>query len=315
MAALVFLVGLAIGVAPREIGRRVDPYDPYNEQFTPVLQPEVLLEHARILGMECLPRLIAGYTLPEFEATPEGLTPNGRPLPRRPGRMSSHPHAIFATLFSMGLFVLSIAWMAKASKGMRNEGRVVSAGLLLSSGLIVLAFLVNRNIFNSDNYRYLIFLLAPWSLGFGLMMRSLGQRATYGGILAVAISLILAGSMTASLAAWYQGLDWIDEGRRATTASQPLGSVPSFVSPFTTHIYGDYWDVYRLIFLSGRHVDGVPFPTYPNRFPGWSQNLGPGQGELFVLDPSPGWQAMLAESWRREGRDPAELNQLTIRFP
>ena len=32
------------------------------------------------------------------------------------------------------------------------------------------AFLVNRNIFNSDNYRYLIYLLTPWSLGFGLVL-------------------------------------------------------------------------------------------------------------------------------------------------
>ena len=39
-----------------------------------------------------------------------------------------------------------------------------------SALLIVAAFLVNRNIYNSDNYRYLIFLLTPWALGFGLVL-------------------------------------------------------------------------------------------------------------------------------------------------
>jgi hypothetical protein len=82
-----------------------------------------------------------------------------------------------------------------------------------------------------------------------------------------------------------------------------------------THIYGDYWDVYRIAFLSGGRVVGVPFPTYPNRFEGWSSGLGPDRGTLVVLDPAPGWQAMLAESWRREGRDPAELDRLYIITP
>ena len=29
----------------------------------------------------------------------------------------------------------------------------------------------------------------------------------------------------------------------------------------------------------------------------------------------PGWREMLLESWRREGRDPAELDRITITFP
>ncbi len=34
-----------------------------------------------------------------------------------------------------------------------------------------------------------------------------------------------------------------------------------------TAIFGDYWDVYRLSFLTGGRVAGVPLPVYPDRFP------------------------------------------------
>ena len=46
---------------------------------------------------------------------------------------------------------------------------------------IVAAFLVNKNIYNSDNYRYLIFLLTAWSLGFGLCLDDLSSAGSAGG--------------------------------------------------------------------------------------------------------------------------------------
>ena len=58
----------------------------------------------------------------------------------------------------------------------------------------------------------------------------------------------------------------------------------AFVVPTdVTHVFGDYWDVYRMAFLSGKRVAGIPYPMYPNRFRGWSRGLGPGQGKLLVL--------------------------------
>ncbi len=58
-----------------------------------------------------------------------------------------------------------------------DQARVaVSLGTFASALLIVAAFLVNRNIYNSDNYRYLIFLLTPWALGFGLLLSDLARR-------------------------------------------------------------------------------------------------------------------------------------------
>ena len=55
--------------------------------------------------------------------------------------------------------------------------KAISLGTTASALLIVAAFLVNRNIYNSDNYRYLIYLLTPWSLGFGLLMSDLARAA------------------------------------------------------------------------------------------------------------------------------------------
>jgi hypothetical protein len=207
---------------------------------------------------------------------------------------------------------------------------VAALGSLISSALIVAAFLVNRNIFNSDNYRYLIYLLVPWSLGFGLLAGALARRGTLGRLLASALALVLASAMTGSLASWYLGLDWL-RGRpdrsppapASVTAwkRNPTGRPSTLVRaeiPLpsgATHVFGDYWDVYRVAFLSGGRVVGVPLPTYPNRFEGWSTGLGPGLGRLLVLDPTPGWMPMLAESWRREGRDPAELDRITIITP
>ena len=55
-----------------------------------------------------------------------------------------------------------------------------------SALLIVAAFLVNRNIYNSDNYRYLIFLLTPWALGCGLLLSDLARRGRVAPAVGVA---------------------------------------------------------------------------------------------------------------------------------
>ncbi|RUL85037.1 hypothetical protein [Tautonia sociabilis] len=326
--AMAFAVGLAVGAAPGEIGRRVDPYDPYGEQFAPIFRPDVIAEHARILGLECLPRQISGYELPELRATPEALTPNGRParLLERSGLPA--PLAGIVSALTLGLFAASLARLQVEVRRGGGGGRLAAIASLASAGLIVSAFLINRNIFNSDNYRYLIYLLVPWSLGFGLLAESLSRRGIAGRLLAAGLAIGLAVASTGSVLAWYDGLGWLGVGPEdqpnGTATVTAIAQVPGSSSarrveiplpPGASHLYGDYWDVYRAAFLSGGRVVGVPFPTYPNRFEGWSSGLGPGRGALLVLDPTGDWRAMLAESWRREGRDPGELHQLSILFP
>ena len=83
-----------------------------------------------------------------------------------------------------------------------------------------------------------------------------------------------------------------------------------------THVFGPYWEVYRLAFRSAGRVVGVPFPMYPNRFPGWSQGFGPSEGKLMVLQPSlVNWRDALVTVWKGDGRDPAELKQIRINIP
>ena len=71
-------------------------------------------------------------------------------------------------------------WRAIRLDARSRRATAVSRGTLRSALLIVAAFLVNRNIYNSDNYRYLIFLLTPWALGFGLVMSDLTRRGWAG---------------------------------------------------------------------------------------------------------------------------------------
>ncbi|WP_169976384.1 hypothetical protein [Tautonia rosea] len=337
VAAVVFVLGLVLGVVPRELGKRADPYDPYGQQFAPIFQPSVIADHARILVMDCLPRLIVGHELPDLQSTPEALTELGRPARTGPEDASPSLNAgPYATALGLLLFVAAIVRLIRDRSPQGSAERAVQHGVLISAGLILVAFLINRNIFNSDNYRYLIFLLVPWSLGFGLVMRSIASRGAAAWAATLFLSALFGAVMTASVVSWYVGLGWlsVDLLRGSPVSSEGLVVFQDRETPAdedtppaaildratvlpagTSHVFGDYWKVYRIAFLSGGRVVGVPFPTYPNRFEGWSSGLEPGQGALFVLDPVPDWRAMLLESWRREDRDPNELDQLTLLTP
>jgi hypothetical protein len=311
VAALAFLAAVVVGVLPLEIGRRADPYDAYREQFEPLMEPSVLLGHARMFALECLPRLVAGHRLPGLQSdpSPSALGVRAYPRERAGGRL-----AVAASVGALGTFALGIVALMKWRAGpVGAASAAIRRGLLSSSAAIVAAFVINRNIYNSDNYRYLVLLLIPWSLGFGLAMHRLARRPA-GLALAALASLGFAAVMAADLATWYRGFGWIDEaGRpvRREVADPALGAIRS--RPGVTHVFGDYWDVYRLSFLTGGRVRGVPYPIYPNRYPGWSRGLGPGRGEVLVLRRHPRWPDLLAAAWKDDGRRPEELNGVSIR--
>ncbi len=91
---MVFLLGVALGVVPRVVGVRADPYDAYRQQFETILQPdpqggidwdtarELAVEHTKILTLWCMPRLIAGHRLPALESDPHPVTFRGARPPR-----------------------------------------------------------------------------------------------------------------------------------------------------------------------------------------------------------------------------------------
>jgi hypothetical protein len=364
--AVAFLAGMAVGLLPREVGRRVDPYDAYPSQFTATWQRSAVLEHAKLLAMSCLPRLIGGADLHEFEGSLlPGRTSTGRALLFRFGgrARSVRPRVEewLAILLVIGFALAVVRLASDAAKACEPARKAVGRSTLLSAFLVLAAFLVNRNIFNSDNYRYLIFLLTPWSLGFGLLMNDLARRALPGRLVAGLVAGLLAGMMTAATLHWYQETRHYLDDRGLVTRSpsppwselviQPARPRPGEFRPrrpwsYTipadvTHVFGGYWDVYRLAFLSGKRVVGIPFPIYPNRFPGWSEGLGPDHGKLLIVRPGDesssvshpaadrsggrartigsatriDWRPALTTIWKADGRDPAELDRLRIVVP
>jgi hypothetical protein len=278
-SGLVFLIAFLAGVWPREVGRRIELHDAYREQFRPMLDRGVLLDHARILGLECLPRLIVGHRLPGLEADPDpqGLAGPG-PSSNRP---DDHPAAAVVTLVGLALCLASI--VALAATRPTGAGGAVRWGLLMSGAAVAVGFVLNEKIFNSDNYRYLVTLLVPWALGFGLAMDGLSRRGRGGLAAAGLCGLALSGLMSFDSARWYARFGWIDAAGRPIRV--PIDD-PT-LSWLDTHrdvraVYGDYWDVYRLSFLSGGRVRGVPFPTFPDRFPEWSRNLPGGRPDILI---------------------------------
>jgi hypothetical protein len=348
-----FLVGMIIGLLPREIGRRVDPYDAYPSQFAATFDPSAVARHADLLAFECLPRLVAGTGWRTAGPSPGG---------RRSSLLASASG--WPVILLMTGFAGSVARLAlDAARRGDPARRAVSFGTLLSGAMIAAAFLVNENIYNSDNYRYLIFLLTPWSLGFGLGLDDLSRHGWRGRAASALIAAFLAAGMTVAAFRWYRDTrHYLDDrglpARRVRPAwselvilpgrPQPAGVQPQpgrperyTIPPDVTHVFGGYWDVYRLSFLSGKRIVGVPYSMYPNRFPGWSGGLGPGRGKMMILRPSeestsasrpaaemPGgrpervrsaraidWHPAFTTVWVADGRDPAELDRLEVIVP
>ncbi len=350
--AAAFVAGLLVGILPREVGRWIDPYDAYPAQFSATFEPSAVLGHAELLVDECLPRLLAG----------SGLRWTTYSVGPRAGRLSVAT-TFWPSFAILVAFVAAVAWLG--FDGIRSAaapGRAVAISSLFSAAAIVAAFLVNRNIFNSDNYRYLIFLLTPWALGFGLGMDSLVRRGRRWRAGAALAAVLLVAFMSDSTLRWYQFRRYVDphgiptrpprapwsevivsSGRRRPTASpRGLRATGRYtIPPDITHVFGSYWEVYRLSFLSGGRIRGIPNARYPNRFPGWSSGLGPGRGRILILWPAESspwsskpaaevvgerferlhsargvaWQPGFATVWVNDGRDPAELERLPVVVP
>jgi hypothetical protein len=115
-------------------------------------------------------------------------------------------------------------------------------------------------------------------------MHWLAGRGRGGLAAAWLCSLLLAGLMTIDSARWYARLGWIDP--RGRPVRVPLDD--PVLAWLDAHrdvraLYGDYWDVYRLAFLTGGRVRGVPLPVFPDRFPEWSRDLPGGRPEVLVV--------------------------------
>ena len=104
--------------------------------------------------------------------------------------------------------------------------------------------------------------------------------------------------------------------RRPASASPPRLDDPALrwllAHPEVSSIHGSYWDVYRLSFLTGGKVKGVPFPIFPNRFPEWSASMPGGRPETLLVRRSPEAQFFLNSALRDGGRVLDREGGLTI---
>lgn len=299
-------VATAVGFAPAAIGQAVDPYDAYGSQFETILTASrggeavpaegreiraLAREHLRILTLECLPRLIAGRSLPGFVMEPHPAALQGQPVPRRPESLD-----LVTAAGTLGVLAIAAAsFLALPVAGRSGEDHASSArgvivgSLLITSIVTLVLFVLNRHIYNSDNYRYLVLLLLPWAFGYGWLMDRLTRAGSGGKVLAAAAGLALALAMTGDTLRYYRRFGWLDGLR---PVAQPLKDPALDWLRSHSHvdaIFGDYWDVYRLSLLTGRRVEGVPYPNYPNRFPGYADTLpGNRPRTLFVRPTGPG---------------------------
>lgn len=273
IAGLVFVLGFALGNSPRELGDRIDPYDAYPGQFQMIFDRSALVEHARILALDCIPRLVSGRDLRTFAAHPKIDEVQGVRLFEKTPPVDSYDIAI--ACFYMLVFLLSIVCFMIEGLRRRLEVPAVATigGLMIASIAAAGAFLVNRNIFGSDNYRYLVFWIVPYSIGFGILGCRLWGRGFFGRLsLGKACAIVLAATFaivsTCDLARWYDRMGM----RSARSTSMSIDDVLRVDWEHVRGgrragwIYGSYWDVYRLSFLLGGRVRGVPFPFYPDRF-------------------------------------------------
>ena len=269
-------------------GPRLDPYDAYQRPVPagrPARRPG---GHARILGPDCLPRLFAGHRLPGLQADPDPVgARRPRPLARR---TDASPLAACRDRRRARPGVASArrAWSPGASAPRRRSQGAVRLGLLASSAG------GRRGVRGQPEHLQLGQLSLPrrppgpvvdrvrpalrsgWRGGAG--------RAGGAGVLAIA----LAALMTLDTARWYARFGWIDA--RGRPVRKPLDD-PALAwleaHPEVDGILGGYWDVYRLSFLTGGRVQGVPFPVYPDRFPEWSLAACGRPSDVLLGRPSP----------------------------
>ena len=304
---LAFAVAAGVGVAPRFIGQVVDPHDAYREQFEPVTDYDSVMDHLWILLFDCEPRLIAGHRLPGMEIDPVVLPDGSRPAPRLSvGRLLP-----ITTLLALFLFAWTFVRLLKG-KGVGDlRSKAVGWGLVASSLVVLAGFLMMWNITNSDNYRYLVFLLVPWSSGFGVLFERWASRGRFARGFAVLLALAFAGLMTVDASRWYARLGWVDSGGIRPVRVVPNDPALAWLNahPEVSSIFGDYWDVYRLSFLTGGRVKGVPLPIYPDRFPEIARGLPGGRPRTLIA--RPGGRSLqfrdraLAQGGREIAREPA----------
>ena len=281
-STLLFTVAFLVGFLPRAIGAKTDPFNAYPQEFIRQFESGLLLEHLKLLGLECFPRLIFGHRLPDLQADPAAIGLGG-PAPIL-FQHERNPVAIAVTVVLATILMASIRALASPEASERDRASdSIRWGLLVSSVITLVAFIIFRDIFNSDNYRYLVNLLVPWAIGCGLFLRSIAKVGRVGCVAASLCAGLVAVLMTVDTARWYRQFGWLDESYRPVQVAVEDPLLDWFnAHPEIHSCYGGYWDVYKLSFLAKHELIGIPFPIYPNRFPEWLLKLPSGHTDVVI---------------------------------
>ena len=273
--ALLFIAMLPIGPSISKLG---DGVNVYGSQFEITTDSSALKEHARILLTECLPRLILGRTLQT--GSPEIAMTHLKPL----DYLSSN--APIVMVLTMSGVVILLAWLKLISSRSSQKSSKSSSdpqpdwvtplwsGLTFTGLLTLSAFELNKNIFNADNYRYLVPLIPLLGMTYGLLS-SAGPMLRQRRFLLILLSLLLA----LDVYFWQQANGFHPLFETDTVKkSEPINNKdvvslltdpqPGPLPAITDTFEADYWETYRALYLAKKPISmGKPFGFFPNRFP------------------------------------------------
>ena len=167
---------------------------------------------------------------------------------------------------------------------------------LANKETLVVAFEFNKNIFNADNYRYLIPLIPLLGCLYGLFATP-GRASAMSRSLLIVLAILMSLDVhfwqakndfhTMPLTATDEKPEDIRKSRLISLLTEPqAGPLPAITGPFEA----DYWETYRALYLASKPVTlGKPFGFYPNRFPDQS----PVNPKFVVISSSPASMQMI----------------------
>ena len=295
--ASVFIAFLPIGPLISKLG---DGVNVYGSQFEITTDPSALKEHARILLVDCLPRLIIGRTLktgsPEIAMTH-----------LKPADYLSSNYAL-AMVLTMVAVLFLMTWLKLISPLTSKKSSKTSSdsaphwvnalwyGHTFTALLTLSAFELNKNIFNADNYRYLVPLIPLLGMTYGLLS-SAGPMFRQRRFLLILLTLILAIDVHfwQQVNGFYPSLQTNTDKKLETYTNKDVVSLltdpqPGPLPAITDTFEADYWETYRALYLAQKPISmGKPFGFFPNRFP----NESPPNPRFVLITNSPASLQML----------------------
>ena len=279
--ALVFIAMLPIGPGLLKLG---DGVNVYGAQFELTHDTAVLKQHARLLVLECLPRLVFGRTLKM--GSPEIALTHQKPADYlSPTAAGAFVWISIFIVISLFILVDKIDSPTKRPINAASWSMSLWLGQITIFLLNIIAFKFNKNIYNADNYRYLVLLLPTVGLLCGLLATT-GRHVFLRRLLLAT----LATFMSTDVILW-QSQNSLRPSPFQSSKLSPGPETNGLVtllknpdSPINGTFEADYWEVYRSLYLARRPVTlGRPFGFFPNRF----QPESPTQPRFVVITKSP----------------------------